>query len=459
MGFVDALVESSDREVVMLDRRHRSGGHWLDSYPFVQLHQPSMNYGVNSTPLGQDRVELDGRDVGFYERAGGTEICAYYDEIMRHRLLATGQVRFFPMCDYLGDRCFRSRLTGEHSEVNVRRSVVDATYMASRVPATDTQPFEVADGVACVPVGELTKVGHSPAGYVIIGGGKTAMDASCWLLDRGTPPGDITWIRPRDSWILNRNYFQPATGVVQTFEGIVLQLEGVAQCESIEEVFERLEAHQVMLRTDRSIEPTMLKGATASPGEVDQLQRVENVVRLGHVVHIGVHEITLEHGSIPTSPDNLHVHCASPGLSDNPPKPIFGDGNITLQALTRFSLSLSAGLTGFVEASERTAAEKNRLCRPNPWQHTPFDWIRHLLTGITNELEWRDAPDVLAWVEGSRLNLMKGLDEHPDKASVADLQGRFLTALFPALTKLEEFSSAATPAERARIFEPATSPS
>ena len=27
-----------------------------------------MNYGVNSTPLGQDRVEPDGRDAGFYER-------------------------------------------------------------------------------------------------------------------------------------------------------------------------------------------------------------------------------------------------------------------------------------------------------------------------------------------------------------------------------------------------------
>jgi len=218
MGFVDTLIQNSEADVVMIDRRHRSGGHWLDSYPFVQLHQPSMNYGVNSTPLGQDRVETDGRDAGFYERASGSEICAYYDEIMRYRLLASGRVRFFPMCDYLGGRTFRSRLTGVETSVSVRRRVVDATYMASRVPATDPPPFDVTAGSKCVPVGALTSVTEPPAGYVIIGGGKTAMDAACWLLDQGTPPGEITWIRPRDSWILNRAFFQPGDGVPRSKE-------------------------------------------------------------------------------------------------------------------------------------------------------------------------------------------------------------------------------------------------
>ena len=241
MGFVDTLIDASDVDVVMIDRRHRPGGHWLDSYPFVQLHQPSMNYGVNSTPLGQDRVESAGGDAGLYERADGTEICGYYDDVMRHRFLASGRVRFFPMCDYLGDRRFRSRVTGTELSASVRRRVVDATYMASRVPATDPPPFEVADGVTCVPVGALTSLPKAPAGYVIIGGGKTAMDAVCWLLDQGTAPTDITWIRPRESWILNRRYFQPARGVVPTFEGVVLELEAVAECDSIEQVYERLE--------------------------------------------------------------------------------------------------------------------------------------------------------------------------------------------------------------------------
>ncbi len=455
MGFVDTLIEKCDADVVMIDRRHRAGGHWLDSYPFVQLHQPSMNYGVNSTSLGLDRVEPGGRDAGFYERAGGTEICSYYDEIMRHRMLASGQVRFLPMCDYLGDRRFRSRLTGAETDVSVRRSVVDATYMASRVPATDPPPFEVADGVTCVPVGALSSVTKPAAGYVIIGAGKTAMDAGCWLLDQGVPPHDITWIRPRDSWVLNRALFQPGQGVVPTFEGVVLELEAVVECDSIEQVYERLEARQVVMRIDPSVQPSMLKGATASVGELDQLRRIENVVRLGHVARIDLDSITLEHGSIPTSSGHIHIHCASAGLSDNPPKPIFADGAITLQPITRVSLSLSTALIGFVEASGRTMTEKNRLCPPNPWPHTPFDWARHLLTGMKTEMEWQSAPDVTAWVDASRLNLVKSLDQDPDKAAVADLQRRFVTALFPALAKLDDLASHATPAERARMFEPA----
>ena len=280
------------------------------------------------------------------------------------------------------------------------------------------------------------------------------MDAACWLLDQGTPPADITWIRPRDSWILNRKYFQPGAGVVPTFEGVVLELEAVVDCDSIEQVYERLEEQQVVFRIDPSVQPSMLKGATASLGEVDQLRRIDNVVRLGHVERIDRTAITLEHGSVPTSPDHLHIHCASAGLSDNPPKPIFADDKIVLQPVTRVSLSLSTALIAFVEATGRSTADKNRLCPPNPWPHTPFDWARHLLTGMRTELEWQSIPDLMAWLEASRLNLVKGLDQDPDQATVADLQGRFLTALFPALTKLDEFATHASPAERARIFDP-----
>lgn len=453
MGFVDTLIEHSDAEVVIIDRRHGPGGHWLDSYPFVRLHQPSMNYGVNSTPLGQNRVELHGRDAGFYERASGAEICSYFDEIMRHRFLASGRVQFFPMCDYLGHRRFRSRLTGAANEVTVRKSIVDATYMASRVPATDPPPFEVADGATCVPIDVLAKVVRPADGYVIIGAGKTAMDAVCWLLDNGTPPDEIRWIRPRDPWMLNRAYFQPGEGLLTTFAGVVVDLEAVAECESIEGVFDRLEEHRVILRLDPSIQPSTMKGATVSLGELDRLRSIGKVVRLGHVTRIDSERITLERGSVPTGPDQLHVHCASAGLSDKFPRPIFTDDSILLQPITRVSLSLSAGLIGFVETTGRSTAEKNRLCPPNMWFDTPFDWIRHLLTGMRTELEWRAAADVLEWAESSRLNLMKGLDQSTDKAALADLQSRFLTALLPALAGFETLTANATPAERARIFE------
>ena len=49
--------------VVMVDRRHSVGGHWLDAYPFVRLHQASAFYGVASTLLGGGRVQA-GRPGG-----------------------------------------------------------------------------------------------------------------------------------------------------------------------------------------------------------------------------------------------------------------------------------------------------------------------------------------------------------------------------------------------------------
>jgi cation diffusion facilitator CzcD-associated flavoprotein CzcO len=57
MAFTDALLTHSDATVTVVDRRHAPGGHWLDAYPYVRLHQPSAFYGVSSVPLGHDTVE------------------------------------------------------------------------------------------------------------------------------------------------------------------------------------------------------------------------------------------------------------------------------------------------------------------------------------------------------------------------------------------------------------------
>lgn len=78
MAFADALIADSDADVVLVDRRHRPGGHWNDAYPFVRLHQPSAFYRVNSRILGTDSIDKTGPNAGFYERASAAEICEYY---------------------------------------------------------------------------------------------------------------------------------------------------------------------------------------------------------------------------------------------------------------------------------------------------------------------------------------------------------------------------------------------
>jgi choline dehydrogenase-like flavoprotein len=102
MAFADSLISETDAQVLMVDRRSAPGGHWNDAYPFVRLHQPSLYYGVNSTPLGSDAIESQGPEAGQYERTKGPEICAYYGRVMQRRLVASGLVRFLPNCDYVG---------------------------------------------------------------------------------------------------------------------------------------------------------------------------------------------------------------------------------------------------------------------------------------------------------------------------------------------------------------------
>jgi cation diffusion facilitator CzcD-associated flavoprotein CzcO len=91
MAFADTLVAETDAQVVMVDRRGAPGGHWNDAYPFVRLHQPSLYYGVNSTPLGSETLATSGPEAGMYERATGAEIRAYYERVMYQHLIPSGQ--------------------------------------------------------------------------------------------------------------------------------------------------------------------------------------------------------------------------------------------------------------------------------------------------------------------------------------------------------------------------------
>jgi cation diffusion facilitator CzcD-associated flavoprotein CzcO len=95
MAFVDALIPACDADVVMVDRRHRPGGHWNDAYPFVQLHGPSALYGVNSRRLGSDQLEQTGPNAGYYPRASAVEICDYYQRVLDEQLLPSALARLF----------------------------------------------------------------------------------------------------------------------------------------------------------------------------------------------------------------------------------------------------------------------------------------------------------------------------------------------------------------------------
>jgi hypothetical protein len=438
MAFTDSLITETDAKVVMVDRRVAPGGHWNDAYPFVRLHQPSLYYGVNSMPLGSDAIEPSGREAGMYERSSGAEIRAYYGRVMEKRLIPSGQVQFFPECDYVGDHRVVSRLSGEILDIKVRKKLVNAAYLSPAIPANTPPPFELGAGASAISVNQLAQVTAKPERFVIIGAGKTAMDACVWLLENGVDPGDIQWIKPRESWLLNRAYAQPGELVGSLLEGIALQLESAARATSVDDLFARLDAAEQVRRVDQGTRPTMYRGATIADWEVDLLRRIGDVVRLGHVRRIERDRIVLDQGTIPTGPGHLHVHCAADGLPRPPPLPIFGADRITLQPVRTGLVPFNAALVAFVEAHRDDDAEKNRLCPPNPFPNSTLDWARTALIQMRADREWSKEKDISAWLEGSRLNPMRGLRSRFSDPQVQRASQRFAENVRPGIARLAE---------------------
>jgi len=402
MAFIDALIDHADVSVVMVDRRHGVGGHWLDAYPFVRLHQASAFYGVASTPFGEGRIQQDGPEVGLHERATASEVCTYYERVLRERLIASGKVAFHPSCDYLGEGRFVSRVSGRSYAVAGRRRLVDARYLSPHIPARTPAPFRTADGVHVVPVNELVNLAGAPSQFVIVGAGKTATDACIWLLGNGVDPDTICWIRPRDPWMLNRSVVQPDPAVFLAMAADVF--EATVQATSADDLFCRLEEAGVMLRIDRSVTPTMAKTPTLAQWELDQLRTIENVVRLGHIQGVEPTRLSLAEGEVVIAKDAVIVHCAAAGLRYRPLVPIWGRQSITPQPIRSGFPCFGAAMAGFVEATVAGDDEKNRFCPPSPLPNTPTDWARMQVLGGRAAMSFASHPDIKAWAEGVSLN-------------------------------------------------------
>jgi hypothetical protein len=264
IAFTDALIDHAEVRVAMVDRRVGVGGHWLDAYPFVQLHQASAFYGVASTLLGGGRVQRHGPEAGLHERATVSEIRAYFEQVVRDRFLDSGRVELFTSHEYLGERQVVSRVSGDRFEVPEQCRIVDARYLAPDIPADTPPPFEVAEGARVIPVNDLPGVEEAPGAYVIVGSGKTATDACIWLLARGVDPDRICWVRPREPWMIDRALVQPDPVV---FLGMVADtMQAAAAATSLDDLFLRLEDAGIMLRIDRTLTPTMAKAPTLGPG-------------------------------------------------------------------------------------------------------------------------------------------------------------------------------------------------
>lgn len=433
MAFTDALIDHADARVALVDRRHGVGGHWLEAYPFVRLHQASAFYGVASTLLGGGQLQQSGPEEGLQERATQPEICAYYDRMLT-RMLDSGKVDFFPNSEFVGERALVSSISGERVQVPERCRVVDARYLAPDIPAETPPPFGVADDARVLAVNDLARLEQAPSQYVIAGAGKTATDACIWLLARGVDPDRIAWVRPRDPWMFNRAMVQPDPAIFTSMVADIMQAAG--ESSSRDDLFLRLEAAGVMLRIDRTVTPTMAKAPTLAAWELEQLRTLENVVRRGHLEGVDRGKLAFADGSLRVADDAVVVHCAADGLKYPPLVPVWGDEAITLQPIRAGFPCFGAALTGYVEATRDADDEKNRLCPPSPYGNSLAEWVRMIVLGSQAAQSFSAEADVKAWSSQVALDPARIPPGYPGSPALDDARERLATHAGPGLSRL-----------------------
>jgi hypothetical protein len=444
MAFADVLLSETDAALILIDRHHRPGGHWNDAYPFVRLHQPSAFYGVNSRALGSGVKDLVGWNAGLYELASGAEVCGYFDQVIQQRFLPSGRVQYFPRCEWHGDGRFTSLPSGRERRVAARRKTVDSTYMNVMVPSVRGPLYAVAPGVRCIPLNGLVNAERPASGYVIVGAGKTGMDAALWLLANDVDPDAITWIMPRDSWLLDRATIQPAELSGGLVAGVAKQTEAIAGADSIEGVLDAVHACGQLLRLDERVRPSMYRCATVTQVELEQLRRIRNVIRRGRVKSLEPRQIVLEKGSLASDPGKLFVDCSADGLARRPVAPVFAGERITLQSVRTCQQVFSAAFIAHVEAAYGDDASKNELCKVVPHPNTDLDFLRTTLGNALNTIRWAQDPALAAWVASSRLDIFHSaaLASRRDDPLLADAQQRLAQYMLPAIAKLRQLLTA-----------------
>ncbi|MFL6091292.1 MAG: hypothetical protein ACJ71Z_14270 [Aeromicrobium sp.] len=375
MAFIDVVLKKDRKATfVVVDRHASPGGHWNDAYSFVTLHQPAEFYGLVSTHLGD----------------GGADLCslpaivAYYVAAMK-RFVATGRVTFLSMSKYEGNGMVSSILNPDRqTHVTVRRRLIDATYLEAKVPSVVKPRYEVADDVELIPPNALSRLRKEYGHHVVVGAGKTAIDAILFLLDGGVASDAITWIVPHDAWLWAREPVQPGIAM----RCVLKMVEAAASHDTPDEVFADLEERGVVLRLDPTGTPTKWRCASVSRGEFAKLRGLANVVRKGRVRRLERGRITLDAGAHEVPQDALFIDCTANGLASAPTKPIFSDDAITLQSVFMCQQTFSASLIGRLAVADMTDAERNEILSPVPHPELTEHLASSLLASTQNMIRF-----------------------------------------------------------------------
>lgn len=192
--------------VLLVDRRHRVGGMWVDTYPYVRLHQPHPFFTAGDIPwaLGENRTYLATK----YEVLDQFAHCV---EVLGRRV----QLEVWLSTEYLdhevdGDSV---RVTCRTRDGELRVVTSPRFVNASSLEIVPNDPFPVSSSRvhSLTPEDDVreSEIARSDAPVWILGGGKTAMDTARVMIT-GYPGREINMLAGSGTFFVNRDRNFPA---------------------------------------------------------------------------------------------------------------------------------------------------------------------------------------------------------------------------------------------------------
>ena len=375
MAFTDALIDHADVHVTLVDRRHAASGHWQDAYPFVQLHQASVFYGVASTVLGSGAVQQRGPEAGLQERARQSEIQAYYDDILYRRFVGSGRVTFLG-----GERVSHRRRLPPRDVPGVGRDRARSTCdAASSTPPTCRRPSPrrhrrrsaLPTTSASSPINELARLDAAPQQLrdrrfrqdrhrrdrVVAGERRAAGPHRL-----GTPARSVD-AQPR------HGPTRPGRGA-RTGGGH--HGGGRRRRVTRRPLPAPRSGRRDAARSTGTSFPRWPRRRPSAPGSSICSARIEHVVRLGHVEHVtAARDRPRRRVGPPARRARSSCTARRPGCSTRRWFPSGRPDAIRLQTIRVGFPCFNAALAGYVEATRDDDRERNRLCPPNTLPDNP----------------------------------------------------------------------------------------
>ena len=184
----------------------------------------------------------------------------------------------------------------------------------------------------------------------------------------------------------------------------------------------------------------MYRCCTVTRLELEELRRIRNIVRSGHVQRIGLTRTDLDDDTNSTSPNTAHVDCTADGLTRRPIRPIFEDDRLTLQTVRTCQQVFSAAFIAHVEATYEDDTIKNDVCTVVPHPDDTLDWVRTTMENALNSIKWNADPGLKTWLSEARLDGFSRLRGVAERTPGQDkLLGRIFEATPPAHEKLATY--------------------